>query len=43
MTLHFGAHLRNLLKLFEWVVEDVQGSVNITLPQQKEFEVEVIY
>ena len=38
-----GAHLRNLLKLFDWVVEDVGSNINTTLPQPKEFEVAVIY
>ena len=41
--LMLGAHLQNLLKVFEWVVEDIQCSVNIALPQPKELEVEVIY
>lgn len=38
-----GTHLQNLPRLFEWVVDNVGGSVNVALSQPKELEVEVIY
>lgn len=38
-----GAHLQNLLKLFDWVIAEPGIGRNITLPEPKIFEVEVIY
>ena len=38
-----GAHLQNLLKVFEWVAEDVENPINICLPEMNPFSVNVIY
>lgn len=38
-----GAHLQNLLKLFDWVVEEPEDGLNITLSPSKEFGAPIIY